>query len=120
MPRFRFILLSLAFCPLLAGTSFGQTPAPLETEAPATMLKINARSVLVDVVVKDKDGSAVPGMRKEDFQVNENGKRLTFSSSIFHRLPTRALPLQLCRRTPSPTSLPQLRVKPSMCCSWTS
>ena len=75
MPRFRFILLSLAFCPLLAGTSFGQTPAPLETEAPATMLKINARSVLVDVVVKDKDGSAVPGMRKEDFQVNENGKR---------------------------------------------
>jgi VWFA-related protein len=75
MPRFHSILLSLAFFPLLAGTAFGQTPAQVETEAPATTLKINARSVLVDVVVKDKDGNAVPGLREEDFQVNENGKR---------------------------------------------
>jgi len=75
MPQFRSMLLSLACFPLLAGTAFEQTPAQLETEAPATTLKINARSVLVDVVVKDRDGSAVPGLRKEDFQVSENGKR---------------------------------------------
>jgi VWFA-related protein len=75
MPRFRSIFLGLAFFPLLAGTAFAQAPGQIETEAPATTLKVTARSVLVDVVVKDKDGRALPGLRKEDFQVNENGKR---------------------------------------------
>jgi VWFA-related protein len=69
------MFLSLALFPLLAGTAFAQTPAPSEPETAATTLKITARSVLVDVVVKDKDGRAVPGLRAEDFQVNENGKR---------------------------------------------
>jgi VWFA-related protein len=37
-------------------------------------LQINVRNVLVDVVVTDKKGSAVPGLKKEDFQLLENGK----------------------------------------------
>jgi VWFA-related protein len=35
---------------------------------------LNVRTVLVDVVVTDKDNRAVPGLKKEDFQVLEDGK----------------------------------------------
>ncbi|MGA8087627.1 MAG: VWA domain-containing protein [Terracidiphilus sp.] len=41
---------------------------------PAPPLQINVRNVLVDVVVTDKKGSAVPNLHKEDFEVLENGK----------------------------------------------
>jgi VWFA-related protein len=51
-----------------------QAAVAQETESPAATLKINVRTVLVDVVVTDQDNKAVPGLRKEDFQVLEDGK----------------------------------------------
>ncbi|MGD0628569.1 MAG: VWA domain-containing protein [Terracidiphilus sp.] len=44
-----------------------------------TTLKLNVRTVLVDVVVTDKSGHAVPGLTKGDFQVSEDGKPQTIS-----------------------------------------
>jgi VWFA-related protein len=44
-----------------------------------TTLKLNVRTVLVDVVVTDKSGHAVPGLTKDDFQVLEEGKAQTIS-----------------------------------------
>ena len=59
---------------LSAAPLMGQSKAQVITD-PETTLRIFGRAVLVDVVVTDKSGRAVPGLRKNDFEVNENGKR---------------------------------------------
>ena len=41
---------------------------------PSPPLQINVRNVLVDIVVTDKNGNAIPGLHKEDFEVLENGE----------------------------------------------
>ncbi len=74
MFRIRLVIPCLFLFLILAGASCAQTLAQPEAESPVASLKINARSVVVDVVVTDKDGKAVPGLTKEDFQVSENGK----------------------------------------------
>jgi VWFA-related protein len=52
--------------------------APADNNPPlGEPLQLNVRNVLVDVVVTDKNGSAVPGLHKEDFVVLENGKPQT-------------------------------------------
>jgi VWFA-related protein len=43
-------------------------------QIPVSPLQINVRNVLVDVIVTDKKGVAVPNLHKEDFGVLENGK----------------------------------------------
>jgi VWFA-related protein len=43
-------------------------------EGPPPQLTLNVRTAVEDVVVMDKNGHAVPDLRKEDFQVFENGK----------------------------------------------
>jgi VWFA-related protein len=58
-------------------------------------LQINVRNVLVDVVVTDKKGSAVPGLKKEDFELRENGKaqRIEFFEPHFPAGTTAAQPV---------------------------
>ena len=65
--------ISLAF---LAGPVKPQTPAP-ETVGPT--LKTSARLVAVDVVVTDAGSNPVPGLRKGDFEVFEDGTPQTIS-----------------------------------------
>ena len=79
MLRVPSVLLTLAFFSLFAGTAFAQTPPPPESEAPATTLQVTARNVLLDVVVTDKQDKPVSGLRKEDFQVFEDGKPQTIT-----------------------------------------
>jgi len=76
----RFSLSAVCAVPLLAQTAVSQ-----ETETPSATLKINVRTVLVDVVVTDKNNKAVPGLHKEDFQVIEDGKpqEITFFEPNF-------------------------------------
>jgi VWFA-related protein len=76
--RFRLLQLALpAFfaVPLIAQTA--QTAAPADSEVPAATLRVNARNVVVDVVVTDKSGKAITGLPKDDFQVFEDGKPQT-------------------------------------------
>jgi len=72
-------ILPLAICFQLCAPIFSQNLPVPETETPVTTLKLNVRTVLVDVVVTDKDNRAVPGLQKEDFQVLEDGKPQTVS-----------------------------------------
>ena len=67
-------LLVLSLSMPLSGNLFAQAAASQESETPTPTLKINARTVLVDVVVTDKAGRAVPNLTKDDFQVYEDGK----------------------------------------------
>jgi VWFA-related protein len=73
----RGFLLGFAFLAFSAGAIIAQDAVSPGAGVPAATLKLNARTVVVDVVVTDKDGRAVPGLRKDDFQVTENGKPQT-------------------------------------------
>jgi VWFA-related protein len=77
MLRVPSVLPALAFASLLTGTAFAQAPMAQEGEAPATTLTSTTRNVLLDVVVTDKQDKPVSGLKKEDFQVFEDGKPQT-------------------------------------------
>jgi VWFA-related protein len=61
---------------LVAGLCFSrsqeqQPPIPPPVQGPS--IKVESRIVLVDVVVTDKQGQSVPGLRKDDFHLSEDG-----------------------------------------------
>jgi VWFA-related protein len=102
MPRCRSAVLVPALVALLSGLAPAQTAATPETETPAATLRLNVRTVLVDVVVTDKNGKAVPGLQKEDFQVFEDGKTQTIT--FFE--PRFAAPAGEASATPAPALPP--------------
>src|SRR4051812_14791734 len=60
---------------LLISTTKVQGQGPTSNQAGATpTIRVNTRLVLVDVVVKDKKGNAITGLKAEDFSVQEKGK----------------------------------------------
>src|SRR3984957_2328017 len=67
-------LSALPFLPVSIAASARQAP-----EADRPTLKTAVRLVVVDVVVTDQNGQAVPGLRKEDFNVLEDGQSQTIS-----------------------------------------
>jgi VWFA-related protein len=80
IPRVALLLsVSQMLLPVLAQ----QPPAEPPVQAPA--IKVETRVVVVDVVVTDRQGQAVPGLRKEDFHVTEDGGPETVSSFEEHR-----------------------------------
>jgi VWFA-related protein len=90
---FRFALFSCFAFPLIA-----QTAPPPEPGNPAATLRMNARSVVVDVVVTDRSGQAITGLPKEDFQVFEDGKPQTVTffepHGVAQAVAVQALPSQ--------------------------
>src|SRR5580704_9019588 len=54
--------------------------APSPGEVPPPTIRVSTHLVLVDVVVTDKQGKAIPGLRPEDFVVEENGKQQKIST----------------------------------------
>ncbi len=71
MPARRLPLaLGLGFV-LLAGYVLAQQPSP---DAATPVFRVTTRLVVVDVVVTDKQGKPVMGLKPEDFAVQENGK----------------------------------------------
>jgi VWFA-related protein len=78
----RVILLSLLLSrSLLAGD---QLEKPAQAPEPATILKSRSELVVVPVVVTDKTGNHVSGLKKEDFIVQENGveQNVTFFDEV--------------------------------------
>jgi VWFA-related protein len=94
MARSRLLLFTLALFALPARSLFAQTSPAVSPADPFT-LTLHARTVVVDVVVKDRKGQAVPGLRKEDFQVFENGKpqAITFFEPNFAKVDAVAAPV---------------------------
>ena len=71
---FRIALTSILIMNLAAGPAVlnaQQAPA----DVPTITIRANTRLVVVDVVVTDKKGQPVAGLKPEDFTVEENGKK---------------------------------------------
>src|SRR5215469_5850057 len=77
-------VLLLVFCWPMAASPQSQTPAP-NSPNPIPALRTRARLVLVDVVVTNNKGEPVPGLKKEDFEVSEDGKPQTLTVFEEHR-----------------------------------
>jgi len=67
----------LAGCVAAAQAPISPAPTPQKTTA---VLTVNARSVILDVVVTDKAGNLVPGLTRGDFTVYEDQTRQTIRS----------------------------------------
>ena len=64
---------SLALASLLAFSTYAQVRETAAVSDQPT-IKSEVRVVLVDVVVTEAKGESVPGLRKEDFEVTEDGQ----------------------------------------------
>ncbi|HKW24576.1 MAG TPA: VWA domain-containing protein, partial [Terriglobales bacterium] len=53
-----------------------------DAQVPAPTIRITTHMVLVDVVVTDKQGKPVPGLKPEDFTLEENGKAQKISTFV--------------------------------------
>lgn len=49
---------------------------------PRGAIRVSTHLVLVDVVVTDKQGKPITGLRREDFEVEENGKGQKISTFV--------------------------------------
>lgn len=64
----------LFFCALLVYVNALAQTSPPAVSTPGPVLKVEVRVVLVDVVVTEKKGQSVPGLRRQEFQILEDGK----------------------------------------------
>jgi VWFA-related protein len=76
-----------------------QTASP-DLNTPISTLQINSRAVLVDVIVTDRSGRPVTGLKQSDFSVNEQGKPQTISFFEEHNGAPQALPRELPKLPP--------------------
>lgn len=96
----------LAACPLLAQVN------PPEPGSPTTSLRINTRAVLLDVLVTDRNGVPVTGLKQDAFTVTEQGKTQAVSFFEEHSAATKAENVELPVLPPdvftnfSPTPMP--------------
>jgi len=98
---FRVVVVSaLAAIMAVSAISYAQEPT---SEVPSITIRANTRLVLVDVVVTDKKGQPVTGLKAEDFTVEENGKKqkiATFSPPSANQKAPQSLPPGLLTNRP--------------------
>lgn len=66
---------------IMAGGWF-QAPSSPSSDVPAPTIRVTTHLVVLDVVVTDKQGQAITGLRPEDFEVEENGKAQKISTFV--------------------------------------
>lgn len=81
LPRCSFLIVVLSAS--IAASPQAQTSNPDAQSIPT--FKAKARLVLLDVVVTDSKGEAVTGLKKEDFEVVEDGKPQSVSTFEEHK-----------------------------------
>jgi len=81
-------LLSAASLLFLSGLCLSQSREkgpPVSAPVQSPSIKVESRIVVVDVVVTDKQGQSVPGIRKDDFHVFEEGSPQIVTSFEEHK-----------------------------------
>ena len=79
----------IALMVFLAGTALtaGQAPTSQPPQSQQPTFKVQVDYVEVDIVVTDKQGNLVRDLKKEDFQVMEDGKAQTISAFTMVDIP---------------------------------
>jgi VWFA-related protein len=84
------VLLLQGGAPSLAQQSQPQPPPPVQAdqsqEPPTTAIRVATELVLANVVVRDKSGKLVRGLKKEDFTLYEDGKKQDISTFDFENV----------------------------------
>jgi VWFA-related protein len=84
---------ALCLASLAAAASAPPPPGPqAPAQAPKATFKSGLDLVVVNVVVRDKDGKLVRGLTRDDFAVLEDGKPQSVSSFDFEEIENAALP----------------------------
>lgn len=91
--RWRWVAVMLLALAIVASLAYGQQPSSSAVPSPTpqteneismrsadTAIKVRVNLVLVRAVVRDSGGKAIPGLKQDDFQVFDNGKRQKISS----------------------------------------
>jgi VWFA-related protein len=80
-------ILAQGAAPSFAQQAQPQPPAPNpEEQKPQTPIRVTSELVLANVVVRDKKGNLVRGLKKEDFTLYEDGKKQTISTFDFENV----------------------------------
>jgi VWFA-related protein len=102
MKRFYFlpcVALSMTILAAMPLAAQNQSPSPVnantDNQTPMATFKISGKAVLLDVVVTDKSGNSVTGLKPEAFSVLEKGKPQTISYFEEHRAAEDAKPVEL-------------------------
>ncbi len=77
MARSRILFVTVVSLSTLLRAQDPATKAPAtgaSPEAPIQTLRTTSRAVLIDVIVSDRKGKPVTGLKQEDFIVTEQGK----------------------------------------------
>ena len=82
-PRAALPLLALALPLLLSAAARAQDPAPATTPPPFGE-EVEVTEVLLDVLVTDRDGNVIVGLRPEDFVVEEGGRPIPLLDVSFY------------------------------------
>ncbi len=78
MKKFFIALVFMLFCPVFL---FAQTPTP--TPNNDDVVKISTNLIQIDVTVTDKKGNTVKDLKREDFEIFENGEKQDISNFSF-------------------------------------
>jgi len=82
--RLVLLLAGGAVCAATLGAAAGQEPAPQAKKAPVFRSAVDL--VTVNVVVRDRNGNVVKGLKREDFTVLEDGKPQTVDTFGFEEV----------------------------------
>ncbi len=85
------LVATLALAAIIAIPVILQTQE-ITSEIPSVTIRASTRLVVVDVVVTDKKGEPITGLKAEDFTVDENGKKQKISVFVVPGMATRPKP----------------------------
>ena len=92
--RFTASLIAFAACTAVAGAQQGTAPSPqtapqvqVDRQMPPVTFKVEVNYVEVDAVVVDRQGNFVRDLKREDFQVLEDGKPEKIATYSFVDIP---------------------------------
>src|ERR1700760_3365991 len=78
-PRMKLLNLGITALSAVFATALIGQSTDTPSNAAENTLKVSSRAVLVDVIVTDKNGNAVKGLKQGDFRVLEQGKKQSIS-----------------------------------------
>ena len=93
---------------LLAILLAAQTAAPDAPPRRPPVFRADIELVFVNVVVRDKTGAAVRGLKREDFVITEDGKTQTVDTFDLEQVPVEAAPADVAEAS----SVPLLKAAP--------